>query len=275
MELRKTITFFYGGYGLFFLVAILYRFILPSITIPFVIAELDKQVSFTMDLAELMDLLLLGIIFSINLLHVFELLEDQIPNTKKYWRNWYKTLFIIALIIYNFGIISHMIANQLNEFMHQLIEEGTIIQVGSTLEQLELGLYFWDEIASHFFTGFGYFMMAGLFIKMERKLENSETYNQNRDKLWRFICILIGMGNAFGYIEGQWGVIFAGACVILLIFSIIQVAKSPKSTKPLNVATIYIALGYLIFLVVYALITGYKTTFPWLYQISEVIEFPI
>ncbi|MCF2138776.1 MAG: hypothetical protein K9W44_01810 [Candidatus Lokiarchaeota archaeon] len=273
MELRKTITFFYGGYGLLFLFAIIYRLFLPVVTIPFVISELNKQVSFSMDLAELMDILLLGIVFSVNTLHVFEILEDQIP-TKRYWRNWYKTLFITFLIIYNFGIISHMVANQLNEFMHSMIDEGTIIPPNSTLEQLELGLYFWDEIASHFFTGLGYFMMIFLFLKMERKIDTKDEYNSKKDKLLRLMSFFIGIGNAFGFIEGQWGLVFSGLLILILILILIQLIKSKKHTKPFNVCSLSMIFGYLAFLIIYTIITGIKPTYPYIYQISEVIHFP-
>ena len=69
---RFVILWFYGSYGLFYVLAFVLRIYLPVVEIPFVIAELNQEVKLQMALAELMDLVLLGVLFSMNAFMAFE-----------------------------------------------------------------------------------------------------------------------------------------------------------------------------------------------------------
>ncbi len=271
-RLRLSILYFYGSYGIFYVIAFLYRLFLPSVTIPFVIAELDKQVTFTMDLAELLDLIYLGIIFSINAFFTFNWLSTALPPNKKVKKNT-QIMFMISIIILNFGVITHMVANQLNEFMHAIVESGEIITPGSNLEQLELGLYFWDEIASHIFTGLGIFCLMTLFVRMERKNEVTEIFTTKKDVLIKLMSFAVGGGIAFGLIEGQAGAIFFVVSGLLFLFIVVQMIGAKYKNKPFTTCTLFVLIGYVLFTVVYVLITGLKSNYPYIFQISEVASF--
>ncbi len=271
-RLRFAILYFYGSYGIFYVIAFLYRLFLPTVTIPFVIAELDKQVQFTMDIAELLDLIYLGLIFSINAFFTFNWLSTLLPADRKV-KKLTRIMFMISIIILNFGVITHMVANQLNEYMHAIVESGEIITVGSNLEQLQLGLYFWDEIASHIFTGLGIFCLMTLFIRMERKNEVTEIFTTKKDLLIKIMSFAVGGGIAFGLIEGQAGAIFFVMSILLLLFILLQMIGAKYKSKPFTTSTIIVLIGYILFTIVYVLITGMKSTYPYIKQISEVFSF--
>ena len=268
-RLRFAILYFYGSYGIFYIIAFVYRFFLPTVSIPFVIAELDKQVDFTMDIAELLDLLYLGIIFSINSFFTFNWLSTLLAPNKKIMKIT-RIFFMISIIILNFGVVTHMVANQLNEFMHAIIDRGEVIAPGSNLEQLQLGLYFWDEIASHIFTGLGMFCLMTLFIRMERRNNITEIFNSKKDFWIKIMSLAVGCGIAFGLIEGQAGALFFVLGVLLMIFIILQMIGKKYKNKPFTTATLLVLLGYILFTAIYVIFTGLKSNYPFIKQISEV-----
>jgi hypothetical protein len=185
-----------------------------------------------------------------------------------------RILFMISIIILNFGVISHMVANQLGEFMHAIVESGEVIIVpGSNLEQLELGLYFWDEIASHIFTGWGIFGLITLFLQMERKNNVTEIFTGKKDKLLRLLSFAVGGGIAFGLIEGQAGAIFFVVSGLLLLFTVVQMIGTKYKNKPFTTCTLIVLIGYILFTIIYVLFTGLKSNYPYIKQISEFADF--
>lgn len=260
---KWTILYFYGSYGLFYVIAIIYRMYLPVITWNFWIAELNKQAEYAFDLAEIMDLILLGILFSVNAMHTFNLFEEFLSKKRKL----FKYPFIIGVVIVNFGVISHMVANQLHDYIYQMEDTGIEIESGSLLEKLSLGLYFWDEIVSHILTGLGFFILLFLFFRLERV--NTLEIHCRTGSL-RYLGFLVGLGYAYGMIEGQAGVIFFILSVALLIFVLVNMIGSKFKYKPFNTVTIYFLLGYIVFTVIYVYITGLKPNYPYIYQFSEL-----
>lgn len=271
-RLRFSILYFYGSYGIFYVIAFMYHIYLPSVTIPFVIAEFDEQVKLTMDLAELFDLLYLGIIFSVNAFFTFNWLSTLLPRNKQLKKTT-QIIFMISIIILNFGVVTHMVANQLNEYMHALVASGELITPGSNLEQLQLGLYFWDEIASHIFTGFGIFCLMLLFLRMEKRNNVQNLVTTKKDIWIRIMSFAVGGGIAFGLIEGQAGALFLGISCLLLIYILLMMIRTKYRDKPFITNTLFVLVGYIVFTVIYALITGLKPMYPYIKQISEVSNF--
>jgi hypothetical protein len=265
-KMNWSILYFIGSYGLFYVIALLYRKFLPEYTIHFWIAELNKQVEFTMQIAEICDVVLLGILFSVNCFHTYNLLEER--QKKKIMRLRY--YFIISIIILNFGVITHMVANQLHEYIYKLEDEGVIIAAGSTLENLALGLYFWDEVISHILSGIGFFLLLILFIRMERTGQNIGDFSS---KLTFLMSFFVGIGVAAGLIEGQCGYIFFIVAIVLLIFIPVHMIGQKYITKPFNAATLFMLIGYVIFTLIYVYLTGLKPNYPYIKQLSEIGSF--
>lgn len=254
-----SILYYYGSYGLLYGFAILYRFFLPDVTFTFPINEIHETVHFTMPLAELMDLIFLGIILSINAFRTYTLLQEREIDTLKQRKRY---SFLTAIIIMNFGLIVHMVANQLDNFVSSMENGGVVLNTVPGLPQLTWGIYFWDEIASHLMIGFGFFMLIFVFFSLERK---NEEYNfKLESKLIKLICVAVGAGMGFGLAEGQAGAVYFIICVALLIISALKMKK-----KPFHSATFYFALGYIIFIVIWVLITGLMTGYPYVKEPSQ------
>lgn len=258
---NMAILLFYGAYGLFYLIALLYREFLPSFAFEFWIAEKGQNAQFTMDLAELADILLLGILFSINVFRAFLLLQRKHSNDAKINGRF---SFLIGVIILNIGVVIHMVTNQLNNIVADLVIP---IDSDPNLTFLALGLYFWDELASHFLIGIGFFMLVLCFMFIEKK--NPEIDEKLTGWQIKLICIGVGMGIALGYVEGQVGIPFFVVCLLIMSFVFLK-----RKKKPFHYATFLVCLGYVAFILIYGLATyftiGIKEFYPFLYQIGEL-----
>jgi hypothetical protein len=276
-KLRWSILYFYGSYGLFYLIALLYRplfvyYGIDAVEFSFHIAELNKEVVFHMELAELVDIAIMGIFFPLNAFFCYSNIQYlKVQHSKRS-----KSFFIIGLIFINFGIITHLVANQIhNVFDELLLEEGFSLAMSSSFENLYNTIYFWDEWVSHFFTGLGLsLLIIGNVIV--------EVYNGNRvelsEKSIKFMSLLVGGGIALGLIEGQMGVLFllVAAGALLIIPIIVKVKKVEWSKKPFTTSTVYVLLGYLLAMGVYFLFFYYylgepiKSYYPYFPQITEL-----
>ncbi|MHA1727834.1 MAG: hypothetical protein ACTSWY_03800 [Promethearchaeota archaeon] len=253
-----AILLFYGAYGLFYVIALLYRRWLPSFTFHFWIAEKSQEVQFTMDLAEVCDILLLGVFFSINAFRSFIMLQDKDDPDKKIQGRF---SFLLGIILLNIGVSLHMVTNQLHEFTHLMSE--SFIESDPNLTYLSLGLYFWDEIVSHLLIGLGFFILVFCFLFVESK--NYRSTSELKGWLIKLICIGVGLGIAYGYIEGQAAVPFFFVCIILIPTTLFKRRK-----RPFHNATLLVCVGYIILVLVYGIITGVKPYYPYLKQIEEL-----
>lgn len=259
---NMAILLFYGAYGLFYLIALLYREFLPSFTFEFWIAEKGQNAQFTMDLAEIADILLLGILFSINVFRAFLLLQRKHSNDAKINGRF---SFLIGVIILNLGVVIHMVTNQLNNLVSQILIP---IDSDPNLTFLALGLYFWDELASHFLIGIGFFLLVLCFLYIEKK--NPEIDEKLTGWQIKLICATVGAGIALGYVEGQVGIPFFIVCLIIMPFVFLK-----RKKKPFHYATFLVCLGYVAFILIYGLATyltvGIKDYYPFLYQLGELM----
>ena len=262
--MKWSILWFFGSYGLFYVIALAYRLVFDEVSIPFWIAEKNAEVVITMHLAEIFDLILLGFIFSINAFHAFEIFESRTTRKKRS-----RVYFMIGIIILNAGVWIHMVTNQLHEYIYKMEEAGTIIEAGSHLEELALGLYFWDEVVSHLLTAFGFFFLVYLYCQLEMRNENTIEFNETYLKL---ICMAVGMGMSFGLIEGQAAAAFFFVSLFMLAVISLEVVFKKKKWKlnPFTTATIYFLIGYIIFTLAYVYLTGMKPNYPYIYQMSEL-----
>jgi hypothetical protein len=256
---KKAIIYFYGAYGLFYVIAMLYRSFLPVVEIPFYIAETNQSINYEIQLAEIFDVLLVGIIFSINVNRAYFYLQDNLGVRKKR----YTVPLLVSIIILNFGVIVHMVANQLHEIIHD-----DVFTAGSNLELLQQGLYFWDETASHILSAAGLFMLMLLLVFVEAA---DKSHVESNNYLLNFICLLVGFGLAFGLIEGQCAAIFffVSIAYLLVIFVIIGLTKKTWKDKPFMAATTMVLVGYIIFTLIYVYVTGMKDVYPFIMQITE------
>ncbi len=269
-KLKKTILYFYGLYVLSYVFAVIFRFILPIISVPFQITEIDKEVRYTMDSGEFTDILFLGILFSLACLYIFNWLLEIVPHRENIKKE-YSILFILGILLLNYGIMTHMVTNSLNEIIKKMTEAGEIIPAGSELEQLSLGIYFWDEIISHILLTTGFFMLSMLFIRMEQHNEIKKNICTKKDHKLFGLTFIIGGFVAFMSIEGQVSVIFLVLCFIILSYILISYHKKNYHAKPFTLASVWFLLGYILFTIIWALIFGVKENFPYLYQFTEVI----
>ncbi|MHA1727773.1 MAG: hypothetical protein ACTSWY_03465 [Promethearchaeota archaeon] len=266
--------YFFFSFGIIFLISLALFNILGSFEVQFFIAETDELVTFHFPIGDLISVILLGPVFSISSLRTFELLRIKAgPNKKSYA----KRLFIISLYItfifsLNIGAFSHMIANQLHEFIYEIELEESILP-NTPLGQLKIGLYLWDEIISHILIGIGFFGM--LYINVYFDLINDDDVAIRTDETVSIIVLgfILGAGIALGFIEGQAGFLFMFG-VVFLIFAIPIIMKKNKlqySRNPFVLTGFFVCAGYIFMLLLWIGISGgIKAYYPFLYQISEL-----
>ena len=262
-KIKWSILYFYGSYGLFYAIALIYHYIFTtqSFTFNFYITEKAQAVQFTVLYAELMDIILLGILFSINTFRTYMLLQDRTEHDNRLQGRF---SYLTGVIILNFGVITHMVANQLHEFIYSMeAVDPNIITSNPNLNQLALGLYFWDEVVSHLFTGVGFFILIVVYLYIEARNDSIVTKLENKKIL--LISFLVGTGVAFGLIEGQAAAAFFFISLILIPYTFFR-----RNKKPFHYSTLMVCLGFVLFTVIYVLITGLKDYYPFIRQLTEL-----
>jgi len=248
---RNVILYFYGAYGLFYIIGLTYRLFLPEIKIPFILAESGKKVFYSMELSEILDIIFIGIAFTITSFYAFNWLLVMLPQGTdiKTKRN-YNLIFIIAILLTNYGVMTHMVTNQLNNIVSNMIEAGQIVSFNSELDQLTLGIYLWDEIISHMLGSTGFFLIGLLFIRMEQNSKVREKFNTRNDVLTYSLSFIIGMFASFFAIEGQVGTIFFIISMMMLIYIIKLFKMTDGLTKPFTFASMWFLIGFILFTII-------------------------
>ena len=275
IKVTKSIVpvyFFFYAFGITFFISLLLFDIPLNIPVNFYYAETGELTTFNFPLGDLISVIMFGGVFSLSALRSFELLRDRVDIKKKSYakRLFVVFLYVFFMIILIIGVFSHMISNQLNEFIHQ-IESSIEINEGTPLASLKSGIYLWDELISHIFIGFGYFGMLYVNTYLDFNSESTPRLNKIETvSLWIYGTIL-GFGNAIGFIEGQSALIF---CVfsLILIISIIYVIKKNKLKFRDNVfvlCSMISSVSYIITIIVYMIVVPLKGYYPFLCQLSE------
>jgi hypothetical protein len=268
----SPVYFFFYAYGFTFLLSLILFEIPSSIQIPFFFAETGESVIFNFPMGDLISVIIFGGVFSLSSLRAFELLREKIDPIKKRYekRLFVVILYVFFMILLILGVLSHMIANQLNSYIHE-IETEQIIIPNTPLGHLKSGIYLWDELISHILIGLGFYGM--LYVNSYLDL-NSDGEKIRPIELFSIIsaAVLIGAGTSLGFIEGQSGLIFLFFSVFL-IFAIITIIKKNDLSyrkNPFVLCGLIMCVTYIITTVIFISFTGLKSYYPFFFQLSEL-----
>jgi hypothetical protein len=267
--------YFFFSFGIIFLLGLALFNVFGSFKIDFTIAETGLVETFYFPVGDIISVILLGPVFSTFAIRTYELMREKVnPKKKKYIHGvLVSVLYITFVIIFNFGAISHMVGNQLHNYIYEIeIAQGYPIDPASILGALKAGIYLWDEVISHILIGIGFIGL--LFINIHLDLISDEVI---KILPYEFIMIviggfLLGVGTAIGFIEGQCAILCLILLGVLSILIIVIVKKNHYQYQkyPFLLCGLSMCIGFFVMVIIWIIYSGVKPYFPFLWQPSEL-----
>mgnify|MGYP006305083117 CR=1 FL=1 len=153
---RPTITFLrpfliIAAYGLAFGIGYLTRISNPHFTLSFYISEQETYGTYQLNLKDIIDIIVVGPVFTlISFFLVYHILNDVKKrefSEKNVLISYF--VFLIAIVIFNYGNIVHVTMNRLNSQIRDLYSNEPVYQA----------VYFLDEYIGHLLIGLGFFII--------------------------------------------------------------------------------------------------------------------
>jgi len=227
------------------------------------------------NLKDILDLVIIGPMFT---LISFFLVKRILEDLKKYElpENRIKilfTIYLIAVVIFNYGNMTHVTMNRLNSQVPTALET----------EPFYYAIYFLDEIVGHLFITLGFFVILTeicyihtLSLKIRVGTDSFSNYfmrSRIEGYITIFFGILGGIITAFSYLEGQCAFIYLllnPICgVVLFYFNNKRAALKTKNNLILMMFLL-MTLTFTITVLLWGLFTGLKPVYPFFYQNSEI-----
>jgi len=260
------------AYGLAFGLGYIARLIgNPTIPFNFYVSEQEISATYQINLKDLMDIILIGPVFTVLSFILIKRILDGLDTLEDNKIMLFYIIFLLAIVLFNYGNISHITMNRLN---------ADIVDVFST-PQVYYSIYFIDEFIGHHLETIGFFIVLSeicvlhtLDLQERSKLENySDALLRNRESFWNYILgIGLGIGTAFAYLEGQCAFLFLILNPILCTLVILQTKKYDIKLKEngLLIMILLMTIAFMITVLVWGILTGIKPFYPFFYQNSEV-----
>ena len=267
------IFYFFMVYGITFLISIVLFQTLGSLKISFFLPENNEYVHFNLPMGDLVSVILLGGVFSFSALRAFELLRNNVDKNRKSYaqRLFVVVIYISFLILLIIGTVAHMVSNQLHEYIYEY-ELTQTITTGTPLGYLKTGIYLWDEIISHLFMALGFYGL--LYVNVYMDLINDSPLSIKDWEVTHIIigAILLGFGIAIGFIEGQCAMVLLFPAFILIILIAVVIKKNNFSFRknPFAFYALILNLSFILSLIIYGILTGFRDNYPYFYQPSEL-----
>ncbi|MBA7643414.1 hypothetical protein ES703_51139 [subsurface metagenome] len=266
----QLFLWFFMGYAMCYLITLLGDYF--SITISYWISELDQEVSFVIPAQDLIEIFLMGPVFSVITWKVFKsiFLDEQILLKEKLSTKWITALeviFFVSVCTMCLGNAIHKVVNDLNRRAFDV----TKILSDPLYADLYYAIYFWDEIFGHMALAvplmilMSMFMGGLLFSPPSRDLKWFE---------WLFIT-LVGIGYGivwfYGFAEGQATFVLLLINVGLVLFIVATKFKKKKCIRdhPFVWVVLIEALIFITCSIIWGLITGLKPYYPFFKQPGE------
>jgi len=262
-------------YGVAFGLGYITRLGNPDVTFNFYVSEQEIYALYTLNLKDLLDMIIIGPMFTVI---SFFLLKRILEDLKKFELPEKRikllfTIYLIAIVIFNYGNITHITMNRLNS------------QVPTTLETeaFYYAIYFLDEIVGHLFITLGFFVILTevcyihtLSLKNRVGTESfSNFFMRSRVEgyITIFFGILGGIITAFSYLEGQCAFVYLllnPICgVVLFYFNFKREALKTKNNLIL-IMFLLMTITFIITVLLWGVFTGLKPVYPFFYQNSEI-----
>lgn len=248
---------FYGAFGICFGLPRLFSGRWVEVTFP--MEEYgDLWTTVALSLKDLVDLVLIGPVFSLVAWRIYQLAKAQavVPDHRARWDYLY--VFNIALL--NVGNTMHVIANRFNNWTHAL----------GGLEETRLygGLYFYDEFVSHPLIVLPVYGMA--LVLLHFQLREQMSYRLDWDR-WLYIILMavgFGIGCSLTMMEGQANPIFIVVNVGFLGWALWSLRRGKEYwlDRPVMLFVLLEAIAFLVTSLVYGLMFGVRPYYPFFRQ---------
>ncbi|TFG11242.1 MAG: hypothetical protein EU535_07470 [Promethearchaeota archaeon] len=258
------------AYGIAFGLGYLTRIFNPYFAIPFYISEQEKITYYYLNLKDVLDLLFIGPIFTLfSFILLKRILDDlRIKGLSENKILVYYALFLIAIVLYNYGNMIHVTMNRLNS---QVIDKYNT-------EDFYYQIYYLDEMIGHHFITIGFFIVLTEVCLLHtsslmKAKTNSEFLLKNREPFWNYIFGLgLGIATAFAYLEGQCAFLFLILNPIICLILVMCSYKTSGLIKKNSLLMIFIIMTivFAIIVLIWAGVTGIKPYYPYFYQNSEL-----
>lgn len=250
----------------------------PSFTTSFYVSEQTTMGSFTLNLKDIIDLIIIGPAFSIISFFLIRRTINMTFDANKQDNKAITTayfFFFIAIVMFNYGNMIHVMMNRVNS--HTPDELRT--------NPLYYSIYFLDEIVGHLLLTLGFFIVfcEGVILHTENLSRNKEiepnteisgVFDLNSTEESINIALGIGLGLATGliYPEGQCAFVFLilNPCAAAILYLISYRMKISIRDNSLLVLFLMMTIVYVITTLIYGFMTGFKSVYPFFYQISEL-----
>ena len=264
------------AYGLAFGLGEPARWFNSPVKINFYLSEQNRIAFYVLNIKDILDLIFIGPVFTIiSFILLKRILEDFNQNhdleNMEVNESFYYSLYLIAVVIFNYGNIIHVLMNRLNA---QIITEYND-------KYFYYYVYFLDEFIGHFLITLGFFIIFCEMCILHTINLKFNNYTKNNEKILlensehlihSLFGIALGVATALTYLEGQCAFFFLVANTITLIF-LILFSKTKRIRFKENSLLILFTLMTITFslvVITWAFIFGIKPYYPYYYQISEV-----
>ncbi|MHA1791771.1 MAG: hypothetical protein ACTSVI_03940 [Promethearchaeota archaeon] len=274
----KSFLYFYITFAVAIGIATILAKVLPDFTLMYIISETGESVSFSFNLSEILEVILLGPVFCVCSWHankiLIENLSDDARNALKI-DNW-RSLYLAFITLIMIGGSFHALANKLHSMLKlENVSSGEIFYA----------VYFWDEILSHYLIPAGYFGMVYINAILDSHENNKDIPLTISERgIVIVLSAILSIIWTYALLEGQtawfYSLVFAGTIVLLIIFRLmhlIQKRNKPSDkwhvkirNNPYILFLLVFSIVNVIFVVSWALVTGTKPYMPFLYQPSEI-----
>ncbi|MHA1300311.1 MAG: hypothetical protein ACTSO9_12890 [Candidatus Helarchaeota archaeon] len=218
--------------------------------------------------------------FIINPLFIF-LLYHEIKSTplkldENKWMTWTKYGIISAMLIFSLGAGFHYVGDALDtilpfDWIKICLLTGNYNEA-IILFYFKIPAYFFDEVVAHKLEHFGLFgVYSGLALMqywhpIENELEDRDFY------LLIFLGGIYGVATMIALAEGQAAFEFLFISIGLLIFSIYKIKTLKIDLRKMPFLSFFVFFLLLIVIItpLWGLFTGFKSYYPFFYQMSEL-----
>ncbi len=262
-------------YGVAFGLGYITRLGNPDVTYRFYVSEQEIYALYRLNLKDILDLIIIGPMFTvISFFLVKRILEDlkkyDLPEKRI---KYLFTIYLLAVVIFNYGNITHITMNRLNSQVPAALET----------EAFYYAIYFLDEIIGHLFITLGFFVILTeicyihtLSLKNRVGADSFSNFimrSRLEGYITTFFGILGGIITAFSYLEGQCAFVYLllnPICgVVLFYFNNKRAALKTKNNLILMMFLL-MTITFTMTVLLWGLFTGLKPVYPFFYQNSEI-----
>ena len=262
-------------YGVAFGLGYITRLGNPDLTFSFYVSEQQIYASYQLNLKDILDLIIIGPFFTVI---SFFLVKRILDDLKKYKLPEKRikllfTAYLIAIVVFNYGNITHVTLNRLNSQVLAAFET----------EAFYYAIYFLDEIVGHLFITLGFFVILTEICYIHtlslRNRVGTDSFSNYfmRSRLEGYITIFFGiLGGiitAFSYLEGQCAFVFLflnPICGVILFYYNNKRAALKTKNNLILMMFLLMTITFTMTVLLWGLFTGLKPVYPFFYQNSEI-----